>query len=107
MLGLAASESCPNLLNLEGAVLRAASGFASTASPACADTVVVCGSGTVTFADAFAVACVIVVSSLAGTCTSSAALQRLLLHEFGVCLDFLGAAKDHNVRHASYAADLA
>jgi len=50
-----------------------------------------------------------VVSSLAGSCTSSAALQRLLLHEFGVCLDFLAAAatKDHNVRHASYAADLA
>jgi len=83
VLGLAASESCPNLLSLEGAVLRPASAFASTASPACADMEVVCGSGTVTFADAFAAGCVTGVSSLTGTCTSSAALQTLSWHEYG------------------------
>lgn len=77
VVGLAASESCPNLLSLGGPVLRPASTFASTASPACADMEVVCGSGTVTFADAFAAGCVTVMSSLAGTCTSSAALQKL------------------------------
>ncbi len=83
VLGLAASESCPNLLNLEGPALRPASAFASTASPACADMAVVCGSGTVTWADAFAAGCVTMVSSLTGACTSSAALQTLWWHEYG------------------------
>ena len=87
VLGVAACESCPNLLSLEGPGLRPTSALVSTvSSPVCAGAAAIGSVRALVLAGTSVAGLNIALSSATGTDTSSAVVQLLKWHLTAVCM---------------------